>query len=70
MHHALDDGALADPSSVVELGSLVAGTHPGRTSDDQITICDLTGVGVQDTTIARLAFTRAAERGLGVVIDS
>jgi ornithine cyclodeaminase/alanine dehydrogenase-like protein (mu-crystallin family) len=42
----------------------------GRTSDDQITICDLTGVGVQDTAIARLAHARAVERGLGAVFES
>jgi ectoine utilization protein EutC len=68
-HHALDDGLLTE-SAVVELGLLTAGTHPGRTSDDQITVCDLTGVGVQDTAIARLAFARAVENGLGTVFSS
>ena len=43
---------------------------PGRSDDRQITICDLTGVGVQDTIIARLAFARAIERGLGTTYDS
>lgn len=52
----------------VELGSIVAGDHPGRESDEQITICDLTGTGVQDTVIARLAFARARERGLGTAV--
>ncbi|TGN58361.1 cyclodeaminase [Paracoccus liaowanqingii] len=35
-----------------ELGQIIARTHPGRQSPDQITICDLTGTGVQDTAIA------------------
>ena len=35
-----------------ELGALVSGAHPGRRSDAQITICDLTGTGAQDTAIA------------------
>ena len=59
-----------DEAAVVELGELTGGRHPGRTSDEQVTICDLTGVGVQDTAIARLAYARAAERGLGTVFHS
>ncbi len=46
--------------AVVELGQVTAGAHPGRTSDDQITVCDLTGCGVQDTAISDLAVKRLA----------
>ena len=38
--------------TVVELGSVVAGTAPGRENDRQVTVCDLTGVAVQDLMIA------------------
>jgi ornithine cyclodeaminase len=38
---------------VVELGAIIAGTAEGRTSDDDITVADLTGVAVQDIEIAR-----------------
>jgi ornithine cyclodeaminase/alanine dehydrogenase-like protein (mu-crystallin family) len=69
LHHALDAGAV-EPTEVVELGELTGGRRLGRTSDDQITICDLTGVGVQDTAIARLAYARAVERGLGTLFAS
>ena len=41
-----------------ELGAVVAGRRPGRTSDDQITIADLTGVGFQDTAIASAAIEK------------
>ncbi|WP_378944649.1 cyclodeaminase [Paracoccus sp. R86501] len=37
---------------VPELGQIIAQTHPGRTDAHQITICDLTGTGAQDTAIA------------------
>jgi ornithine cyclodeaminase len=37
---------------VDELGEIVAGLKPGRRSADEITICDLTGTGAQDTAIA------------------
>ncbi len=53
LHHALKQGILADLTSVRELGELLAGKHPGRTNEEQITLCELTGVGVQDTAIAR-----------------
>ncbi len=37
---------------VRELGGIIAGTAAGRTSEDQITVADLTGVAVQDIKIA------------------
>jgi ectoine utilization protein EutC len=43
--------------SPVELGDVIAGTAPGRRSDDQITVCDLTGTGAQDTAIAAHALS-------------
>ncbi len=36
----------------VEVGQICAGTEPGRTGDDQLTVIDLTGVGVQDVAAA------------------
>lgn len=42
-----------DRDSVVEIGSVIAGEAPGRQSDSQTTICDLTGVAVQDLMIAQ-----------------
>jgi len=36
----------------VEVGRICAGKEPGRTSDDQLTMIDLTGVGVQDVAAA------------------
>jgi ornithine cyclodeaminase len=49
---ALAAGAV-DQAALVELGDVVAGKAPGRTSDDQITVADLTGVAVQDIEIAK-----------------
>lgn len=40
------------PRRLAALGDIVAGLAEGRTSDAQLTIADLTGVGVQDTAIA------------------
>jgi ectoine utilization protein EutC len=51
-----------------ELGAIVAGTHPGRTSETAITLCDLTGTGAQDTAIASYAFAAAQKLGIGTKI--
>ncbi len=65
LHHALERGVIAADADIIELGELTAGKRSGRQSEDEITICDLTGVGVQDTAIAMLAYRRAVEHGLG-----
>lgn len=50
--HALAAGAIGE-DGLVELGGVIAGESPGRTSDDQITVVDLTGVAVQDIEVAK-----------------
>jgi ectoine utilization protein EutC len=69
LHHALDAGVISEEDDIFELGELTAGRHPGREGEDEITICDLTGVGVQDTAIALLALERARAQGLGTSIE-
>ena len=56
LRHALDAGLFVPDYVHAELGEIVAGLKPGRTTDQQITIVDLTGVGFQDTAIASRAF--------------
>lgn len=56
-------GALPAPDKPVELGALVVGEVPGRQSEREITVCDLTGVGVTDTVVARLAWRQAQAAG-------
>jgi ornithine cyclodeaminase len=67
-HNGLEAGVISEESPIVELGDLTSGREPGRRSDDEITICDLTGVGVQDTAIALLAYRKAREKNLGLRI--
>ncbi|WP_340689487.1 cyclodeaminase [Halobacillus kuroshimensis] len=47
----------------LELGELTSGRKQARTSDEDITICDLTGTGVQDTAIARFAWKALKNKG-------
>jgi ornithine cyclodeaminase len=67
LHHALQEGVISEGDEIIELGQLTSGQTAGRQSDGEITICDLTGVGVQDTAIARLAYQRAQEKGFGIL---
>ncbi|SDV11828.1 cyclodeaminase [Pseudomonas mucidolens] len=70
LHHALAAGIRLDESRLAELGQVLAGQLPGRTDAAQITLCDLTGTGAQDTAMANLAFERARAAGKGVQFSS
>ncbi|MDF2812332.1 MAG: ornithine cyclodeaminase family protein, partial [Microvirga sp.] len=70
LHHAIRAGLIAPDRSFAELGQVIAGQAPGRGSPDAITLCDLTGTGVQDTAIATLAHARATNAGAGRAIDT
>ena len=69
LHHALEAGILTRDAIVTELGELTSGSKPGRETQEEITVCDLTGVGVQDTTIAVLTLQKALARGLGTSFE-
>ena len=59
-----------DPGHVhAELGELVAGLRPGRTSPEQITLYKSVGVAVQDAAAAALVLAAAQERSVGRVIE-
>jgi ornithine cyclodeaminase/alanine dehydrogenase-like protein (mu-crystallin family) len=58
LQHALDVEGRA-----VELGRICAGEVPGRTNDAQLTICDLTGVGVQDVAAANAVLANSGNAG-------
>lgn len=59
-----------DQQRAVELGAVITGDATGRTDEDQITICDLTGTGAQDTAIASLAVERCTVNGAGTLIET
>lgn len=58
LRSAVASGAVPANRRVAELGEVILGERAGRTSADQVTVADLTGTGVQDTMIARLALER------------
>jgi len=66
---AIEAGLLTKESPLHELGEFVNGDHPGRSSDESFTVCDLTGVGVQDTMIALMAYKMAKDKDIGIKIS-
>ncbi|MEJ2481409.1 MAG: ornithine cyclodeaminase family protein [Acidihalobacter sp.] len=67
---AVAAGAVAETAQPTELGTIVCGHAAGRTGSDDITLCDLTGTGAQDTAIAAHALKLAREAKLGQKIEA
>ncbi|MCE2404794.1 MAG: ornithine cyclodeaminase family protein [Dehalococcoidia bacterium] len=66
---AIRCGLVPEDHIHAEVGELVSGSRPGRTSPDQITLYRSVGVAVQDAVAARLVLDRAREQGVGVTVD-
>jgi ornithine cyclodeaminase len=54
----------------VELGDVIRGRARGRRAAAEVTICDLTGTGAQDTAIATHVMAKLAGRDVGTVIHT
>ena len=54
-----------DPEKITEVGEVIAGTRPGRTSPREITVYKSTGHAVEDAAAARLVYDRALRDGAG-----
>jgi alanine dehydrogenase len=58
-----------DAAAAVELGEVLAGTRPGRTSDGEITVYKSMGHAVEDAVAARLVYERALAENAGFELD-
>jgi alanine dehydrogenase len=61
LHHAIDAGVMSREDVHAQLGEVVAGRRPGRTGDEEITIFDSTGTGLQDAAAALAVYRRASQ---------
>ncbi len=66
--HAIAAGMI-EQSAINELGAVINATHPGRTSADEITLFDGTGVGLQDLAVAASVVELAIAKGVAVEVD-
>jgi alanine dehydrogenase len=65
----LQQGVISKAHVHAELGEIVAGLKPGRTSPAQITFFKSVGVAVQDAIAGRIALENAVEHNLGTEVD-
>jgi alanine dehydrogenase len=65
LHHALAAGVMSRADVHAELGEIIAGRKPGRTSDDEITVFDSSGTALQDVAAAATVYRHALEQGEG-----
>jgi alanine dehydrogenase len=69
LHHALAAGLMTRENVHAELGEIVAGKKAGRTSQDEITVFDSTGMALQDAAAAAIVYEKATSSGKGKLID-
>ena len=61
LHHAIKAGVMSRENVHAQLGEVVAGRKPGRVGEDEITMFDSTGTGLQDAAAAVAVYRRAAK---------
>jgi alanine dehydrogenase len=69
LHHSLSAGMATLSGVHAELGEIVCGKKPGRTSVEEITIFDSTGMALQDVASAAMVYERAVAAGRGMRLD-
>jgi ornithine cyclodeaminase len=65
---ALEKGRL-HAGALTELGEVIAGLRPGRTSSEQITLFESQGMAIQDLIVGAELLRRAKAAGLGQMVD-
>ena len=61
----LSEGSLRPEEIYGQIGEILAGKKPGRTSDEEITIFDSTGLGIQDVAAGHVVYEKALKTGVG-----
>src|SRR5829696_8887766 len=69
LHHALEAGAVKRSDVYAELGEIVVGRRPGRTSDEETIIFDSTGTALQDVAAAAVVYEKAVSAGVDMSLN-
>jgi ornithine cyclodeaminase len=62
------EGAIGPDHIKAELGEVLAGMHPGREHEDELTVFESLGIAVEDLAAAELVVRRAREQGVGAEV--
>ena len=65
----ISDGMVDESVISAEIGEIILGVQPGRTSTDEITFFKSVGNAVQDIAVAALVLERAEAAGRGVLVE-
>ena len=66
---AVETGLVDEGHVAADLGEVVAGDHPGRTSEEEVTVFDSGGTGIETVAAAQMLYERAGEKGRGQTIE-
>ena len=69
LNHAIKNNLIKSDMIFNDLGKIIMNPKLGRKNNDDITVADLTGTGVQDTAIARYAYAIADKKKLGIIVN-
>ena len=69
LNHATKNNLIKSNMIYNDLGKIILNPELGRKNNDDITVADLTGTGVQDTAIARYAYAIAYKKKLGIIVN-
>lgn len=58
-------GLLRREDIYAEIGEILLGKKPGRTSDEEVTVFVSSGLAIQDVATAKLVYEKATQQGLG-----
>ncbi len=67
---AIEQGLIKPSAEFPEIGQVIAGQKPARQNETEITLCDLTGTGIQDTAIATLAYQLCLQNKAGTNFEN
>ena len=56
------------PKVYAQTGEILAGTKPGRESDDELIVCSNIGISVNDIAVGQAILTKALEKGVGTIL--
>ena len=56
------------PEVYAQTGEILAGTRPGRESDDELIVCSNIGISVNDIAVGQSIMMKAFEKGVGTIL--
>ncbi|MEW6755085.1 MAG: ornithine cyclodeaminase family protein [Candidatus Latescibacterota bacterium] len=68
INNSVGAGLVGRAGLVGSIGEVLLGRKPGRTSPEEITLFDATGMGIQDAAVAKLIYDTARRLGLGTEV--